>query len=194
MAEGWAKWYGRSLFEIHSAGIETHGKNPRAIAVMKEAGVDISDQESTKVSDDMLAQADLVVTVCGHADEHCPVLPAGTRQIHWPPDDPAKAEGTEAEIMKVFMASRDDIYRRVYERLNELKEQKADFIMASCYNAVNNEVAQDPNLVKVIMDADHNAIYFSRNPIPFNRSGSATYFGHIGIYGFTKRVCMIFVS
>ncbi len=125
MAEGWAKWYGRSLFEIHSAGIETHGKNPRAIAVMKEAGVDISDQESTKVSDDMLAQADLVVTVCGHADEHCPVLPPGTKKEHWPLDDPAKAQGTEEEIMQQFRASRDDIEARVKELLQRLNNSKS---------------------------------------------------------------------
>jgi 3-deoxy-manno-octulosonate cytidylyltransferase (CMP-KDO synthetase) len=59
--------------------------------------------------------------------------------------------------------------------------------MGSCYNAINAEAAEDPNLVKVVMDADHNAIYFSRSKIPYNRSGSATYFGHIGIYGFTKK-------
>ena len=56
MAEGWAKWYGRALFEIESAGIETHGKNPRALAVMKEVGVDISNQESPKVTDDIEAR------------------------------------------------------------------------------------------------------------------------------------------
>lgn len=123
MAEGWAKWYGRPLFEIQSAGIETHGKNPRAIAVMKEAGVDISNQKSTKVSDDMLAQADLVVTVCGHADEHCPVLPPGSKKEHWPLEDPAKAQGTEEEIMDQFCASRDDIETRVKELLQRLNKK-----------------------------------------------------------------------
>jgi len=117
IAEGWAKWYGRPLFEIQSAGIESHGKNPRAIAVMKEAGVDISHQESTKVTDQMLQDADLVVTVCGHADEHCPILPAGTNKEHWPLDDPAKASGNEEEIMAVFRASRDDIEQRVKDLL-----------------------------------------------------------------------------
>lgn len=120
IAEGWAKWYGRPLFEIQSAGIESHGKNPRAIAVMKEAGVDISGQESTRVSDEMLDKADLVVTVCGHADEHCPVLPAGTNKEHWPLDDPAKATGSEEEIMDVFRASRDDIEQRVKELLQRI--------------------------------------------------------------------------
>lgn len=129
MAEGWArelgKQYGDDWLEVESAGIESHGKNPRAIAVMQDAMVDISAQESTTVTDEMLEQADLVVSVCGHADEHCPVLPAGTRKIHWPLDDPAKAEGAEEEIMKVFVASRDDIRRRVNELLNDIKTEAA---------------------------------------------------------------------
>ena len=120
MAEGWAKWYSKQLFEIQSAGIETHGKNPRAIAAMQQAGVDISHQQSTRVTDDMLKQADLVVTVCGHADEHCPVLPPDTRKEHWPLQDPAKAQGTEAEIINQFRASRDDIEARVKELLQRL--------------------------------------------------------------------------
>jgi len=123
IAEGWAKWYGRPLFEIQSAGIESHGKNPRAIAVMKEAGVDISAQASTTVSEQMLQAADLVVTVCGHADEHCPVLPAGTNKEHWPLDDPAKASGSEEEIMQVFRASRGDIEQRVKALLARLSNK-----------------------------------------------------------------------
>ena len=125
IAEGWAKWYGRPLFEIESAGIETHGKNPRALAVMKEVGLDIFNQESTKVTDDMLAQADLVVTVCGHADEHCPVLPPATKKEHWPLEDPAKAQGTEEEIMEQFRESRDDIEARVKELLQRLNNTKS---------------------------------------------------------------------
>lgn len=79
IAEGWAKQFSPADWTIESAGIEAHGKNPRAIAVMQEAGVDISAQESTMVTDAMLGRADLVVTVCGHADEHCPALPPGTK-------------------------------------------------------------------------------------------------------------------
>ena len=120
MAEGWARALGDDRLEVRSAGIEAHGKNPRAIAVMKEAGVDISDQESTRLTDDMLDWADLVVTVCGHADEHCPVLPPGTRKEHWPLSDPARATGSEDEIMSVFRASRDDIRRRVEDLLERL--------------------------------------------------------------------------
>jgi arsenate reductase len=126
MAEGWARThggqYGDDWLTVESAGIEAHGKNPRAITVMQEAGVDISGQESTRLTADMLQRADLVVSVCGHADEHCPVLPAGTRKIHWPLDDPAKAQGTEDEIMQTFRNSRDDIRARVDALLGELKK------------------------------------------------------------------------
>jgi arsenate reductase len=120
IAEGW----GRELSREHrfqSAGIEAHGKNPRAIAVMHEAGIDISAQESTRLTPGMLAAADLVVTVCGHADEHCPVLPAGTRKVHWPLEDPAKATGSEADIMRVFRVCRDDTRQRVQDLLAELQ-------------------------------------------------------------------------
>ena len=123
MAEGWARHFAGNAFGVQSAGIEAHGKNPRAISIMQEAGIDISGQESTRVTPDMLEQADLVVTVCGHADEHCPVLPPGTRKVHWPLDDPAKATGTEEEILQVFRASRDDIRKRVKGLLQELQQQ-----------------------------------------------------------------------
>lgn len=113
MAEGWANYLGGEWLEARSAGIEAHGQNPRAIAVMREAGVDISRQASRRLSDEMLQWVDLVVTVCGHADEHCPVLPPGTQKKHWPLSDPAKAQGSEEEIMAVFRATRDDIKARV---------------------------------------------------------------------------------
>ena len=121
IAEGWGRTLAADRHAFRSAGIEAHGKNPRAITVMQEAGVDIGAQESTRLTDEMLTWADLVVTVCGHADEHCPVLPAGTRKRHWPLDDPARANGSEAEIMRVFRASRDDIKHRVQELLADLE-------------------------------------------------------------------------
>jgi len=117
MAEGWARFLGGDLVDAESAGIEAHGKNPRAIAVMREAGVDISGQESTQVTPQMVHGADMVVTVCGHADEHCPVLPAGVRKIHWPLGDPAKATGDENTVMGVFRATRDEVRRHVTELL-----------------------------------------------------------------------------
>ncbi len=121
MAEGWARHLGGDALIAESAGIEAHGKNPRAIAVMREAGVDISDQESTRVTDDMIARADVVVTVCGHADEHCPALPPGVKKIHWPLSDPAKATGTEEEIVAQFRATRDEVRRRVGDLVRSLQ-------------------------------------------------------------------------
>ena len=120
MAEGWARQAGGDWLQAQSAGIEKHGKNPRAIDVMREAGVDISGQESTRLTPQMLAEADYVVTVCGHADENCPVLPAGVRKEHWPLADPAKAVGTDEEIAAQFRESRDDIRQRVTNLLERL--------------------------------------------------------------------------
>lgn len=121
MAEGWARALGGGRLAVQSAGIEAHGQNPRAVAVMREAGVDISRQASTRLTPAMLEGVGLVVTVCGHADEHCPVLPANVHRRHWPLEDPAKAQGSEAEIMAVFRASRDDIRRRVEALIEQLK-------------------------------------------------------------------------
>jgi 3-deoxy-manno-octulosonate cytidylyltransferase (CMP-KDO synthetase) len=72
-------------------------------------------------------------------------------------------------------------------KLQILQEANAEFIMGSCYNAINAESAEDPNLVKVVLDNKENAIYFSRAKIPYNQGGGAKYFGHIGIYGFSKK-------
>jgi arsenate reductase len=122
MAEGWTRTLGGLRFEVDSAGIEAHGKNPRALAVMREKGVDISGQESTVVTDEMLKAADVVVTVCGHADEQCPVLPPGVKKIHWPLDDPAKARGSEEEITAAFRTTRKEVKRRVESLLALLDE------------------------------------------------------------------------
>lgn len=113
MCEGYARQMLSDDWQVLSAGIEAHGKNPRAIEIMAADGVDISQQESTKLTDTMIAETDIFVTVCGHADEHCPVLPAGKKRIHWPLTDPAKAQGTEAEIVQQFAAVRDEVKRRV---------------------------------------------------------------------------------
>jgi len=80
-----------------------------------------------------------------------------------------------------------DVVNSLICKLKELQESNEPFIMGSCYNAINAESAEDPNLVKVVLDCQNNAIYFSRSLIPYNRSGRANYFGHIGIYGFSKK-------
>lgn len=120
IAEGWARHLGGNAVTVQSAGIEAHGKNPRAIETMREIGIDISAQESTIVNDRMLQNAHVVVTVCGHADEQCPILPPGITKLHWPLTDPAKATGTEEEIMLEFRTTRDEIENRVRGLLDSL--------------------------------------------------------------------------
>ncbi|MDO9267042.1 MAG: 3-deoxy-manno-octulosonate cytidylyltransferase [Sulfurimonas sp.] len=80
-----------------------------------------------------------------------------------------------------------EVVEMLLKRLKMLKQNGEEFIMASCYNSINDEAAKDPNLVKVVLDNNDNAIYFSRSLIPYNRGGGAQYFGHIGIYGFSKK-------
>jgi len=87
-----------------------------------------------------------------------------------------------------------DVVESLMTKLKELQKSGEEFIMGSCYNSVNSDAAKDPNLVKVVLDANLNAIYFSRAKIPHNQSGEAVYFGHIGIYGFSKRSLKEFCS
>lgn len=110
MAEGWLKHLGGADFEVYSAGIVAHGKNPRAIAAMADAGVDISRQKSEALDPVILDKIDLLITVCGNADESCPSIPVSCKKEHWPFDDPAKARGSEEEIMAEFYRVRDQIH------------------------------------------------------------------------------------
>ncbi len=116
MAEGWARSLKADSIEAYSAGIETHGLNPYAVRAMAEAGVDISGQESQTVADIAAAggpaQFDVVVTVCGHADEHCPNFTAATQKVHRPFDDPprlAAAIADEERKMEPYRRVRDEI-------------------------------------------------------------------------------------
>lgn len=119
MAEGWTRWPGNPLANAQSAGTAAHGKTPRTITVMKAAGPDISGHGSAIVTDEALEQAGLVTTVCGHAYNHCPTLPPGAQNTHWPLADPARATGTEEEIMDMFRSTRDDVKQRVKGLLQE---------------------------------------------------------------------------
>ena len=120
MAEGWLRAMTEGCIVANSAGTSPHGQNSRAIAVMAEAGVDISRQSSKELTLDHLRWADLVITVCGDAEETCPLLPPGTRKEHWPLTDPAKASSSEDEILAVFRASRDDIRNRVADLITRI--------------------------------------------------------------------------
>jgi len=87
-----------------------------------------------------------------------------------------------------------DAIEALMKKLKSAQKNDESFIMGSCYNAINAESAKDPNLVKVVLDDDQNAIYFSRSLIPYNQGGGAKYFGHIGIYGFAKKSLKEFCS
>jgi arsenate reductase len=90
MAEGWARALKNDCIEAYSAGIEKHGMSPQAARVMAEAGVDISRQQSKTLAEIGPVRFDYVVTVCGHANENCPVFPGKTRVVHVGFDDPPK--------------------------------------------------------------------------------------------------------
>ena len=94
---------------VYSAGIETHGVNPRAIAILKEDGIDISHHTSNPIQEYFDIPFDLILTVCDHAQENCPYFPSNAQRIHHNFPDPAKAVGTEEEIMAQFRAVREEI-------------------------------------------------------------------------------------
>lgn len=109
MAEGWTRALKSDVIDPYSAGIEAHGLNPLAVEVMKEAGVDISDQRSKLVTELLNVPFDYVITVCSHADENCPVFPGKVKVVHFGFDDPAKAKGGKEEKLAVFRRVRDEI-------------------------------------------------------------------------------------
>lgn len=102
-------------WEVRSAGIEAHGINPRAVKIMDEINIDISQNKSEIIDIDYLNSADLVITLCGDALDNCPVIPSSVEHQHWGLDDPAKATGSEEEIMTMFRETREEIKRRIRE-------------------------------------------------------------------------------
>ena len=109
MMEGWLRHFGDENLLIKSAGIETHGVNKKAIAIMKEAGIDISRHTSNHIDEYLSIDFDLIVTVCDHAKERCPVFPSTAKKVHHNFTDPAKAQGSEEEVLDVFRQVRDEI-------------------------------------------------------------------------------------
>ena len=121
MCEGWARELKGDVIEAYSAGIETHGLNPFAVRAMQEAGVDISGHQSTNVSDYADIEFDYVITVCGHADEHCPVFAGNAVVVHKGFDEPPKLAAsakTDEEKMSHYRRVRDEI-RAYVETLPE---------------------------------------------------------------------------
>ncbi len=109
IAEGYLRYFANVKAEIFSAGIETHGVNPRAIATMKEDGIDISTHTSNNIEEFRNVDFDFVITVCDNAKERCPYFPSKALKFHYNFPDPAKAIGTEEEIVKKFRIVRNMI-------------------------------------------------------------------------------------
>jgi arsenate reductase (thioredoxin) len=109
IAEGYLRYYAGGKANIYSAGVETHGVNPRAIAIMKEDGIDISKHTSNNVNEYLGIEFDHVITVCDNAKERCPYFPAKAKNHHYNFPDPAKATGTEELITEEFRKVRNMI-------------------------------------------------------------------------------------
>jgi arsenate reductase (thioredoxin) len=109
IAEGYLRHFAGKSWEIYSAGIETHGVNPRAITIMKEDGIDISGHTSNNIDEYIDLKFDYIITVCDNANENCPFFPGKAERFHHNFPDPAKASGTEEEIMAEFRKVRDMI-------------------------------------------------------------------------------------
>jgi arsenate reductase len=109
MAEGWLRFFANGKAEVYSAGIETHGVNPKAIYYMKEVGIDISHHTSNHVNEYMHIPFDFIITVCDHARENCPYIPSNAKRFHHNFSDPSKVKGSEEEIALAFRNTRDEI-------------------------------------------------------------------------------------
>ena len=124
MAEGFAWELGRGWIEPSSAGLIPAGVHPRAIAVMKEIGIDISRQHSKSVDEFLLRQMDIVITLCNHAQEACPWTPPHIQQLHWPVKDPVGTRGAEEHIMNEFRRARDEIREKIETFLLEMRNAR----------------------------------------------------------------------
>ena len=117
IAEGYLQYFAGKTAKVFSAGVETHGVNPRAIAVMKDDGIDISNHTSNNISEYSDLEFDYIITVCDNAKERCPYFPSKAKKFHYNFPDPAKAVGTEEEIFEQFKTVR-----------NMIKEYSKNFI------------------------------------------------------------------
>lgn len=109
IAEGYLKHFANRNVEIYSAGIETHGVNPKAIETMAADGIDISNHTSNNIDEYTGIEFDYVITVCDNAKENCPYFPTKAVKLHYNFPDPAKAKGTEEEIKAEFASVRNKI-------------------------------------------------------------------------------------
>lgn len=115
MAEGFLRSYARHRFTVYSAGLLATVVHPRAISVMREAGIEISHHTSKEIDEDLLKSMDVVITLCTHAEDACPWTPPHLRRLHWPIRDPVGTTGTDEEIMREFRRARDEIREKVLD-------------------------------------------------------------------------------
>lgn len=109
IAEGYLRYFASNKADIYSAGVETHGVNPKAIATMQEDGIDISNHTSNSIDEYRHIDFDFVITVCDNAKERCPFFPTSAKKLHQNFPDPAKATGTDEEIKEQFRQVREQI-------------------------------------------------------------------------------------
>jgi arsenate reductase len=117
IAEGYLRKFAGDKAEVYSAGVETHGVNPRAIQIMKEDGIDISHHTSNNINEYRDIDFDFVITVCDNAKERCPFFTSNAKKFHYNFPDPAKATDTEEQIMQKFREVR-----------NLIKDYSKDFV------------------------------------------------------------------
>ncbi len=115
IAEGYLRHFANGNAEVYSAGVETHGVNPKAIAIMQEDSIDISNHTSNNIDEYYDIDFDFVITVCDNAKESCPFFPTKAKKFHHNFSDPAKAKGTDEEINEQF--------RQVRQQIKEFCEQ-----------------------------------------------------------------------
>ena len=122
IAEGYLKYFARDQAEIYSAGVETHGVNPKAIATMADDNIDISNHTSNHIDEYQDVDFDFVITVCDNAKERCPYFPSKAEKFHYNFPDPAKATGSEEEIRHEFERVRE----MIKEYCREFVEEQVD--------------------------------------------------------------------
>lgn len=121
MAEGFARVLGKGILEPYSAGVSPQVVNEKAVWVMKEIGIDISHQQSKSIDQVLLRNMDVIITLCDNAAGSCPWTPPQIKLIHWPLDDPARAVGSEGEILTEFRRVRDEIKERMKSFIKDVE-------------------------------------------------------------------------
>jgi ADP-ribose pyrophosphatase len=145
MAEGWTRMLASGLpgyisVEAASAGLEAHGLNPKAVLTMAKMGVDISTQQSKLLNSELLDKADILITVCSHADQNCPALPTDIEKLHIPFNDPAGAVGTDVEIMAEFERVSLEIRQQIVKLLHTLLTRRLNDLQGDVFNKKDVEL------------------------------------------------------